>query len=266
VDLWVCGPSTSDLSIFGGYMSDTGLAGILLDGSRGGGRVATVSIDGLRIEGERAQHCLVARGNVDALRLRNGQWVSGSGEPIYFEPGGAGRYWDISGLSLVIYDGLNDGPGAEPVTYAPGPDHYRMARFASPLRDSTLSILDNYPTHFQKNAQGTLVPSYPHGQAVVFAAAAAGNTITVRRRDEVDFQGEDQGNVIEALEDNGIMRTYEGSGGLPALLNLPPCDVSRIPNPKLGDLAVDNGTNIPDHQPGPMFYDGKKWRALSLAP
>ena len=259
VDLWVCGPSTSDLSIFGGYISATGLAGILLDGTHGGGSVATVSIDGMRIEGERAQHCLLARGYVDDVRCRTGQWVSGSAEPIFFEPGGAGRYWDISGLGLIIYDGIY-------VKYEPGPDHYRMARFASPLRDSTLELMDNYPTLFKKNDKGDFVASYPHGQAVVFDDATAGNTITVRRREDVEFKGADEGNVIKALEDNGVMRTYEGSGGLPALLNLPPCDVSKIPHPQPGDLAVDTGANTPDHQPGPMFYDGKKWRALSLTP
>ncbi len=259
VDLWICGPSTSDVSLFGGYISATGLAGILLDGTKGGGRVAAVSIDGVRIEGERAQHCLLARGNVDDVRARNGHWISGSAEPIFFEPGGAGRYWDISGLGLIIYDGIY-------VKYAPGQEHYRMARFASPLRDSKLEIMDNYPTLFTKNDQGEFEASYPPGKAIVFEAGAGGNEITVRRRADVEFTGEDTGNLIRALEDGGVMRTYQGSGGLPALLNMPPCDVTKIPNPQLGDLAVDSGLNTPDQQPGPMFYDGKKWRAFSLAP
>ena len=259
---WTCGsagPRPATCRSSGGYISATGLAGILLDGTKGGGRVAAVSIDGVRIEGERAEHCLVARGNVDDVRLRNGHWASGTGEPIFFEPGGAGRYWDVAGMGLIIYDGIY-------VKYEPGPENYRMARFASPLRDSTLEIMDNYPTLFTKNAKGDFEASYPRGKSVVFDAAAGGNTLTVRQRGDVEFKGEDQGNVIRALEDGGTMRTYQGSGGLPALLNMPPGDVTKIPNPKLGDLAVDNGANTADKQPGPMFYDGKKWRAFSLAP
>jgi hypothetical protein len=259
VGLWVCGPSTSDLSIFGGYCSSTGLCGILLDGTHGGGRVGSVSIDGVRIEGESGAHCLVARGLVDGVRVRNGQWVSGTEEPIYYEPGGAGRLWDIAGLALIIYDGIY-------VKYAPGPENYRMARFASPLRDSRLEILDNYPTLFRKKAGGDFDVSYPPGKAVVFDSDASGNQIVVRRRGDVEFRGADAGNIITAVADDGVLRTYQGSGGLPALVNMPPCDVTKIPGPKLGDLAVDSGANRPDHQPGPMFYDGRKWRALTLAP
>ncbi|HEY3398575.1 MAG TPA: hypothetical protein VGM19_13050 [Armatimonadota bacterium] len=259
VDLWVCGPSTSDLAIYGGYFSATGLTGILLDGTHGGGRVGAVSIEGVRIEGERAEHCLLARGLVDNVRVHTGEWVSGSAEPISYEPGGAGRLWEVSGLGLVIYDGIY-------VKYAPGADNYRMVRFESPLRDSKLEILDNYPTLFTKNAKGDFEASYPRGKSVVLEAGGSGNEFTVARREDLVVKGEDSGNVVRALEDGGVTRTYQGSGGLPALLNLSPCDVTKLPNPKLGDLAVDSGINTADHQPGPMFYDGKKWRALSLTP
>ncbi len=171
VGLWMCG-TVNDLSLFGGYFSAASYTAILLDGTRG--VVQDVSIEGVRIEAERAEHCLVARGRVDNVRLRTGSWISCVGEPICYEPGdGYGLNWDMAGLTLQVYDGLTK-------DYAPGPGNYRMARFASPLRSSRLEVLQNYFIRWTRDEAGaTQGPTYPPGRAVVFEAEASGNRITV---------------------------------------------------------------------------------------
>lgn len=258
VGLRVCGPSTSDISIFGGYCSSTGLSAILLDGTYGGGSVSNISIDGVRIEAERAEHCLLARGNTDNVVIRNGQWISGSGEPILYEPNGNASSWQIHSMSFIIYDNLY-------VEYKGKPADYCMARFSSPLRNSDINITSCVFSRFTADEKGDKKAAYLTGRSVICDAGASGNHITVQQRSDIEVKGTGS-NIITALDDKGVLRTYQGSGDLPAILNLTQCQVQKIPNPQTGDIALDDGSSTTDHKPGPMFYDGSRWRAFRLEP
>lgn len=258
VGLRVCGPSTSDISIFGGYCSSTGLAAVLLDGTYGGGSVSNIIIDGVRIEAERAEHCLLARGNTENVDIRNGQWISGSGEPILYESGGNASSWHMQSMNFIVYDNLY-------VEYKSNSSEYCMTHFLSPLRNSDLTITNCVFARFVPDEKGEKNASYLSGKALVCDEDAPGSHFIVQRRSDIEIKGTGS-SIVTALSDDGVMRTYQGTGGVPALLNLTPCLTQKVPNPKLGDIALDDGTNTADHKPCPMFYDGSRWRAFNLEP
>ena len=56
----------------------------------------------------------------------------------------------------------------------------------------------------------------------------------------------------------GLRRTCLGLKA-DTLLNLIPTDVTKIANPKRGDIALDDGTNTEPGKPGLAVYDGDEW-------
>jgi hypothetical protein len=73
------------------------------------------------------------------------------------------------------------------------------------------------------------------------------------------FDGKLSRSRLIALNDNGVRRDYMGAGDSGTVLNFTPTDTAKIPHPKAGDVAMDDGTNTKNHKAGLAVFDGKEW-------
>ena len=95
---------------------------------------------------------------------------------------------------------------------------------------------------------------------IVVTGTCEASEIVVPRRE--DFQGTAVRTRLTATDDGGARREYLGAGGGDVVLNFTPRDTRKLPNPKRGDVALDDGTNTPSKKPALAVFDGTEWRYM----
>lgn len=277
--------STADISINGGYNSNSGFASIYLDGTNA--NVGDSAFRDLRIEGETGLYCLYATGAVRNVTIESGNWGS-AGEVIRYEGATTGfaansgaEGWSIRNASLTIQDQSVRAPDKTGALCKLPRDQraiLRLDRMAN-CRIENIWVRAYQILRVPKAAapaaaakdQGTVIGNQPfatedkleyyHPKLVVCSDWARGCTIQTASSADVLLPAGAQGNRIEALEDDGgaVRRTYLSGGARPEVLNMAPLDVQTIAAPKVGDLAMDNGKLRGDGVPCLVYFNGKTW-------
>ena len=267
--------SANDVSIFGGYFCNRGLASIYLDGATG--NVGDVLIDGVRIEGAGGLYCLYAKGAVRNVTMEGCTFASG-GEVIRYDSATfkntAAEGWRIAHCSLALQGEIStDKLGSSTAELYRSPDGERAIFRMEKLLNSRFE--NNWIRAYQASSGAVTTANAPTENAaqlpftrrvqwyvprtLICSGEAKGNTFTVGNSDEVQLRGPSYGNRLEALDDGGVRRTYLGAGNGADLINLTPMDVTKIRTPHVGDLAIDSGNLHRDGKLRLVYFDGKTW-------
>ena len=288
IGLYVQG-SSADISITGGYNSNHGFASIYLDGTKA--NLGDSDFRDLRIEGETGLYCLYATGAVRNVTIESGNWGS-AGEVIRYEAATDGfaaasgaEGWTIHDISLCIQDQSIGDPKAtgtlcklprnqRTIMRLDRMDKCRIENIWSRAYQVVRASGPTSPTSAQKD-YGTVIqnksftPSekleYYNPKLLICTDWSRSSTIQAATADQVSLPPDTEGTRLECLADDAgsVRRTYLAGGARPDLLNLAPIDVGAIKTPRIGDLAMDNGSLRPDHQPSLAYYNGKGWQTCA---
>ena len=296
IGLYAAG-SVADISIFGGYFANSGFASIYMDGTQG--NFGDTIVSGLRVEGETGLHAIYAKGMVRNL-IVEGSNISAAGEVIRYvsAPGFYGdtsfaEGWHIRNSSLTIQDQTaryekKTGGKAMKIPHAERA-LIRMDRMVNStveniwnrgyvvrveLKDKDGKVVGggedaDYATLIQnKNFESHERLEWFDPKTLIVEQAAEGSTIVVPSMDMVSLpeKGTTRTRVTALGDDkNNVRRTYFGAIGGSDILNLQPTSPSAVRSPKLGDFIVVPARDGDEPvAPRPAFYDGKKWRYITL--
>jgi hypothetical protein len=99
-------------------------------------------------------------------------------------------------------------------------------------------------------------------ERVLVAGLCRGGHIEVARRDLADVRTLER-STIDATDEGGVHRRYLGSAATGTVLNLTPVNTATLERPKLGDVAVDDGTNTASRKPALAVFDGTRWQHMN---
>jgi len=241
-----------DFSMIGCIASSSNNVAILLDGTEQQVRGFYIP-DGLTVEAECGRHVLLAKGTVVNVTINGGNWIAGR-EVIRTD--GTAENWRITNLQAGTWHGHRQVESKrEPL---PDEGWSKTLEIYGPVTlnfDNLInSVIDARNTWFADRYK-KLIPSgdTPFGRMLV-RGTARGNEIRVRRRKQIIFAGSHTGNAIQCLDETGAARVMAMQR-----TNLAPTDVSKLRDPRPGDLAMDDGTNTEDGKPALAVFDGELW-------
>jgi len=244
-----------DFSLIGCFAASSNSTAIVLDGTEQ--LVHGIYIDGLTVEAESGRHGLLAKGRVANVVINGGNWVTGR-EAI--RSNGIAENWRVRNLQTNTFHGFREAPGKK----EPLPDEgwTRTLEEHGPVVLSfdklVNSVVGARSTWFSDRYK-KIVPSgnTPFGRILV-RGRATGNTIEVRKREQLIFAGPQKGNSVQYLDESGAAPIVS----LPRA-NLAPTDVAKLPDPRPGDIAIDDGANTHDGKPVLAMFDGEAWVLFS---
>jgi len=265
VNLYLLGPVTADVCVFGGDMSNKsgGRAAVLLDGR--GSYVLSVRIQGVRFETQGAKHCVEAtHGHTfEGVQIRENFMLSQ--EETILGHRGVFTNWTVKDNMLESWKTADWGRQT-------GRAAVRFSNLKNSYIEATSGRLDrSNPQDTKADSAATEAELAQHKDqrrfartSIVVDNSCMGNHFIVRRSEDVRLPANTQGTRVTVLNDGGYRREYyHGAGvGTPVLLNLVPCDSQAIASPKRGDVVMDSGKNTPDGRPTLAVFDGQRWRYL----
>ena len=264
VNLYLIGPVTSDVSVYGGDMSNKegGRAAILMDGERG--YMLCIRIQGVRFETQGAKHCIEALGTVTDVSIRENMMLSEE-ETLLVTGVGRKERWNVADNSMESWKEADWGEQT-------GRPTIRFSNIADSTIDATSGRLDRTKAPGATDSAGTTATATSDKRrfarmSIVVDNVSAGNEFTVRKSEDIRLPAATTGTKVNVLSDGPYRREYfHGAGvGTPVLMNLIPCDTKAIVAPKKGDVLLDSGKNTPNGQPTLAFYDGDHWVYLQTA-
>lgn len=264
VNLYLLGPVTADVSLYGGDMSNKqpGRAAILLDARDT--YMLSVRVHGMRFETAGTKHCIEAiNGNILNVQISENMMESQE-ESIFAGGSGWKENWTVTDNMARC---LKESDW--------GQDTGRPAMRFDSLVNSTingtsgqLKRLNTIPGGVNDSGESELDKKrfYPL-TSIRVDKESHGNHFIVRQSEDINLPPDTTGTRVAVLNDDAYGREYfHGVGvGTPVLLNLLPCDTAAIPNPKKGDVVLDSGKNAPNGIPTLAIYDGKRWRYLQTS-
>ena len=258
VNLYMLGPVTADVSLYGGDMSNKegGRAAILMDGR--GTNLHCVRILGMCFETGGARHCIEAvDGTISDVQIRDNK-IWSKEESIFVSGEGRREHWTITDNVMESWGETDWGQETGRATMRFNALYNSTVEDTSGRLERTqLTLAEN--TDFQPTSIGRQ-RRYAR-MSIIVEEESKGNHFTVRRSDDIRLPAATTATRVTTLEDGMYGREYfNGAGiGLPMLMNLIPCDAEAIVAPKQGDMVLDSGKNTPDGKPTLAFYDGKQW-------
>ena len=244
-----------DFSLIGCIATSSDNAAIVLDGTDQ--QVRGVYIDGLTVEAENGRHGLLAKGTVVNVVINGGNWVTGR-EAIRSD--GVAENWRIRNLQAHTWHGHREvSSKREPL---PDEGWSRTLAEHGPVVlsfDNLVNSVVGARSTWFSDRHKELVPSgnTPFGRMLV-RGRATGNTIELRRREQLIFAGSEKGNSVQYLDESGAAPLVS----LPRA-SLTPTDVTKLAAPQARDIAIDDGTNTEDGKPALAMFDGEAWAIFS---
>ncbi|MHB9025634.1 MAG: hypothetical protein ACYC7E_15935 [Armatimonadota bacterium] len=261
VNLYLAGPVTADVCVYGGDMSNKngGRAAVLLDGR--GTHLLSIRIQGVRFETQGARHCVEAvDGYMPDVQIRENMMLSEE-ECIYAVGPGRKENWTISDNMLESWKQADWGQQT-------GRSAIRIGFLSNSTINATSGRLDRSRAPGGADSAGAPTASTETRRfarmSIVVENESTGNHFTVRKSEDIRLPAATAATRVSVLNDGPYGREYfHGAGvGTPVLLNLAPCDSQAIPAPKKGDVVLDSGKNTPDGKPTLAIFDGERWRYL----